>query len=97
MLPKVDIISRLAIILEEELNSNNIISLYNNIEMPLTLVLSKMEINGISLDKVTTKLELELTESLLRLTNEIYIIAGKEFNIASPKQIGEVLFEELKL
>ena len=95
---KVDIISRLAIILEEELNSNNIISLYNNIEMPLTLVLSKMEINGISLDKsYLQKLELELTESLLRLTNEIYIIAGKEFNIASPKQIGEVLFEELNL
>ena len=44
---KVDVISRLAIILEEELNRNNIISLYNNIEMPLTLVLSKMEINGI--------------------------------------------------
>ena len=95
---KVDIISRLAIILEEELNSNNIISLYNNIEMPLTLVLSKMEISGISLDKsYLQKLELELTESLLRLTNEIYIIAGKEFNIASPKQIGEVLFEELNL
>ena len=95
---KVDVISRLAIILEEELNRNNIISLYNNIEMPLTLVLSKMEINGISLDKsYLQKLELELKESLLRLTNEIYIIAGKEFNIASPKQTGEVLFEELNL
>ena len=95
---KVDVISRLAIILEEELNRNNIISLYNNIEMPLTLVLSKMEINGISLDKCyLQKLELELKESLLRLTNEIYIIAGKEFNIASPKQTGEVLFEELNL
>ena len=95
---KVDVISRLAIILEEELNRNNIISLFNNIEMPLTLVLSKMEINGISLDKsYLQKLELELKESLLRLTSEIYIIAGKEFNIASPKQIGEVLFEELNL
>ena len=95
---KVDVIFRLAIILEEELNRNNIISLYNNIEMPLTLVLSKMEINGISLDKsYLQKLELELKESLLRLTNEIYIIAGKEFNIASPKQTGEVLFEELNL
>ena len=95
---KVDVISRLAIILEAELNRNNIISLYNNIEMPLTLVLSKMEINGISLDKsYLQKLELELKESLLRLTNEIYIIAGKEFNIASPKQTGEVLFEELNL
>ena len=95
---KVNVISRLAIILEEELNSNNIISLYNNIEMPLTLVLSEMEINGISLDKIyLQKLELELKESLLKLTNEIYIIAGKEFNIASPKQIGEVLFEELNL
>ena len=95
---KVDVISRLATILEEELNSNNIISLYNNIEMPLTLVLSEMEINGISLDKIyLQKLELELKESLLKLTNEIYIIAGKEFNIASPKQIGEVLFEELNL
>ena len=95
---KVDVISRLAIILEEELNSNNIISLYNNIEMPLTLVLSEMEINGISLDKIyLQKLELELKESLLKITNEIYIIAGKEFNIASPKQIGEVLFEELNL
>ena len=57
-----------------------------------------MEINGISLDKIyLQKLELELKESLLKLTNEIYIIAGKEFNIASPKQIGEVLFEELNL
>ena len=66
--------------------------------MPLTLVLSKMEINGISLDKsYLQKLELELTTSLSRLTNEIYTIAGKEFNIASPKQIGEVLFEELNL
>ena len=95
---KVDVISRLAIILEAELNRNNIISLYNNIEMPLTLVLSKMEINGISLDKsYLQKLELELKESLLRLTNEIYIIAGKEFNIASPKQTGEILFKELNL
>ena len=93
-----DVISKLAIILEEELYKNNIISLYNNIEMPLTLVLSKMEINGISLDKsYLQKLELELTTSLSKLTNEIYNIAGKEFNIASPKQTGEVLFEELNL
>ena len=94
----VDLISKLAIILEEKLNKNNIVSLYNNIEIPLTLVLSKMEINGIKLDiSYLQKLETELTKSLSTLTEQIYSIAGKEFNIASPKQTGEILFEELNL
>ena len=94
----VDLISKLAIILEEKLKKNNIISLYNNIEIPLTLVLSKMEINGIKLDiSYLQKLETELTTSLSTLTKQIYSIAGKEFNIASPKQTGEILFEELSL
>ena len=94
----VDLISKLAIILEEKLKNKNIISLYNNIEIPLTLVLSKMEINGIKLDiSYLQKLETELTTSLSTLTKQIYSIAGKEFNIASPKQTGEILFEELSL
>tara|TARA_B100001093_G_scaffold519883_1_gene611125 strand:+ start:34579 stop:37305 length:2727 start_codon:yes stop_codon:yes gene_type:complete len=94
----VDLIYKLAIILEEKLRDNNIISLYNNIEIPLTLVLSKMEINGIKLDvSYLQKLETELTTSLSTLTEQIYSITGKEFNIASPKQTGEILFEKLNL
>ena len=94
----VDLISKLAIILEEKLKSKNLISLYNNIEIPLTLVLSKMEISGIKLDiRYLQKLETELATSLSTLTKQIYSIAGKEFNIASPKQTGEILFEELSL
>ena len=57
-----------------------------------------MEINGIKLDiSYLQKLETELTKSLSTLTEQIYSIAGKEFNIASPKQTGEILFEELNL
>ncbi len=85
-------------IFEEKLVSENMQELYNDIELPLTSVLAHMEIDGVLVDKDTLdsmgedfKIKIELVEK------EIYNYAGIEFNISSPKQLGEVLFERLGL
>ena len=72
--------------------------LYENIEHPLIKVLAKMEIAGIKCDADILKKESnELEESISKIEKEIYELAGVEFNISSPKQLGEVLFEKLAL
>lgn len=82
----------------DKLKETNQVELFNNIEMPLVEVLADMQYNGIHADKkelikfgVTLKTEIE------KLTREIYDLAGEEFNINSPKQLGTILFEKLKL
>lgn len=72
--------------------------LYNEVEVPLINVLSKVERNGVRLDvSVLETMSKELEEETLVLEQKIYEQAGAQFNIASPKQLGEILFEKLEL
>lgn len=72
--------------------------LYEKIEMPLVKVLADMEITGVKVDKsVLDEMKAETKKKIDILTDEIYELAGMEFNIASPKQLGEVLFEKIGL
>ncbi len=92
------IILRLKPILEEELKKRSLWELFLQVEMPLSLVLARMEFAGVSIDKeVLKKLSLELSKRIEELIREIHKQAGKEFNINSPKQLSGILFEELKL
>ena len=82
----------------KELNSEDSLELFNKIEMPLINVLSDMEYNGINIDtKVFDSMKEEVEIKLEILTKDIYNIAGIEFNINSYKQLGEVLFDKLKI
>ena len=81
-----------------ELKDLEMYDLYKNIEIKLSKVLANMEITGFVTDiKVLEKLKTEIDEVLEGLTTEIYEFAGSEFNINSPKQLGEVLFKDLGL
>ncbi|CAM1334202.1 DNA polymerase I [Tenacibaculum aestuariivivum] len=82
----------------KELESGNVTTLFNTIETPLVAVLSAMEIEGINLNvPFLNELSIHLTNDIERLEKSIYKQAGEEFNIASPKQLGIVLFENMKL
>ena len=82
----------------EKIKENNSLDLYLNIEMPLLYVLADMEVTGIKCNSdVLREMSLELEAKLDLLTNEIYNLAGMTFNIGSPKQLGEVLFEKLEI
>lgn len=83
---------------EPLLNESNLFDLLTGVEAPLVPVLAHMEIEGIKVDKeYLQKLHNEFTEKLLNLEKEIHELAGREFNINSPSQLGTVLFEELGL
>ncbi len=82
----------------KELESGNVTKLFNEIETPLVSVLSAMEIEGININSEFLKgLSVELAKDIDRLEKSVYEQAGEEFNLASPKQLGIVLFEKLKL
>ena len=82
----------------KELESGNLTKLFNDVELPLVSVLTAMEIEGINVNTDFLKeLSVALTEDINRLEKGIYEQAGEEFNIASPKQLGVVLFENMKL
>ena len=84
--------------LKDKMIEHNVIDLYNNIELPLSTVLAKMELNGISVDsKILEDMKIEIKNQIDIITEEIYKQAGTEFNISSPKQLGEILFEKLNL
>jgi len=81
------------ILAEKQLND-----LFDKVEMPIISILSEMEIAGICVDeKVLQDLSEEFGEKLGLLEKEIHILAGREFNINSPKQLGQILFVDLKL
>lgn len=83
---------------EAELGEANIQKLFDDIEIPLLKVLAAMELEGINLDKDFLKtLSVQLESDIKTLENEIYEAAGETFNIASPKQLGDILFEKMKL
>ncbi|WP_445748502.1 DNA polymerase I [Polaribacter sp.] len=82
----------------KELETGNVTKLFNEVELPLVSVLTSMEIEGININiEYLKELSVKLTEDIDRLEKAIYTQAGEEFNIASPKQLGVVLFENLKL
>lgn len=81
-----------------QLKENELDKLFVDIEMPLVKVLASMEITGVSLDAKSVKDYAIILKKALIITQEkIYKLANKEFNIASPKQLGEVLFDDLKV
>ena len=81
-----------------ELKKEGLESLFTTIEMPLIYVLAEMEATGVTLDTVALKQSSgELTASMNKLEQEVYELAGAEFNINSTKQVGEILFDRLKL
>ncbi len=84
--------------LHEKLQELSMQSLYFDLELPLVFILSGMEKRGIKLDlKQLEALDEEFSSRIEVLTSEIYDLAGEEFNINSPKQLGEILFNNLKL
>lgn len=81
-----------------ELDNEDMLHLFKDIEMPLVRVLAKMEMNGIRVDTDTLDIiKNKLEEKLNVLSSKIYDLAGIEFNISSPKQLGEILFEKMDL
>ena len=83
--------------LARDLN-DNLKKLFEEVEIPLVEVLATMEYNGVKIDVPTLEsMSVELREASAKVEDEIYEIAGATFNIASPKQLGEILFEKLKL
>ena len=93
-----DVTFRLKQILEKELKENALENLFYEIEMPLLKVLAVMERTGVRIDSEALRQSSEiLTQDMLLLEKEIHDMAGFEFNVSSPAQVGEVLFDRLKL
>jgi DNA polymerase-1 len=93
-----DLIQQLSHPFKKELNRDDLAKLFYDIEMPLMKVLGDMELEGVSVDvPYLQELAEELNTDIQKLEEEIYQAAGESFNIASPKQLGIVLFETLKL
>ena len=84
--------------LKIELNKTDNLGLLQKLEMPLLKVLSQMELNGIAVDlEMLQKLSVEVNDSIKKVTKKIHELAGMEFNISSPLQLREVLFEKLDI
>ncbi len=93
-----DITLQLKNVFEPILSETNNTKLFREIETPLIKVLSSMEAEGVKLDsKALNNFSEELREQILEIQNEIYKLSDSEFNISSPKQLGEILFEKLKI
>jgi DNA polymerase I len=89
---------RLRLELEKQLSGKSLTKLFYDIEMPLVEVLAQMESNGIKIDlDILKNLSKDLEKRLIHLIEEIYTASGTQFNINSPKQLSQVLFEKLKL
>ncbi len=93
-----DVTWQLYEVLREELRKEQMEQLFEEIEMPLVRVLAEMEIAGVPVDvKALQTSAHSLEERIATLEEEIYTLAGMTFNVASPRQVGEVLFEHLKI
>lgn len=93
-----DVTLKLKKVLEKELKENDAEALFYEIEMPLVPVLVTIERNGVLLDTEALKASsAHFSAQLENIEKEIYALAGETFNIASPKQVGEVLFDKLKI
>lgn len=93
-----DITLKLKNVLEPKLKEAGLEKLFYDIEMPLIYVLAEMEMNGVRIDTESLKETSEvLTSRMKELEQRIHQLAGEDFNIASPKQVGEILFGKLKI
>ena len=93
-----DVTLKLKTILEKELHKEGLFNLFHDVEMPLVNVLARMERNGARIDTATlSDTSLLLSQRLRDIELEIKQLAGVDFNISSPRQVGEVLFERLKI
>jgi len=93
-----DITLQLKNVLQPKLVEAAVERLFNDVEMPLIPVLAEMECNGVRIDTAALKETSQVfTERMLQLEQEIYQAAGKTFNVASPKQVGDILFGEMKI
>ena len=93
-----DVTLKLKQVLENELETNGVKKLFEEIEMPLVPVLAYMERNGVRIDTEALKeTSRHFTTRMNQIEEEVHQLAGMEFNIASPKQVGEVLFDRLKI
>ncbi len=93
-----DITLQLKNVLQPKLVEAGVERLFNEVEMPLIPVLAEMECNGVRIDTAALKETSQVfTERMLQLEQEIYQAAGKTFNVASPKQVGDILFGEMKI
>lgn len=93
-----DITWRLAGLLSPRIAEESLKGLFTDLEMPLVEVLAAMEMNGVKIDaELLGRMSIEIDEKMRSLTTRIHALAGREFNINSPKQLAEILFEELKL
>ena len=93
-----DVTLKLKNILADKLKEKECEELFYNIEMPLVPVLTKMEYDGVCLDTESLKESAKrFTEELINIEKEITELAGQEFNISSPKQVGEILFDKMKI
>ena len=93
-----DITLKLKNILEPKLKETNTESLFYEIEMPLVPVLAEMEMNGVLIDTESLKeTSILFTERLVEIERHVYELAGEEFNISSPKQVGDILFGKMQI
>jgi len=93
-----DVTLRLYNFLMARLNEEKLNKIYEAFEKPMVKLLSKLEFNGIKVDDIyLKKLSENFEDKLKKIEKEIYSISGKEFNIASPKQLGEIIYNELKI
>ncbi len=93
-----DVTLKLKNVFEKKIEENNLSQLFYDVEMPLVKVLADMEAEGVKLDVEALKQSSqELTTLLIDLENEIYQMAGVQFNINSAKQVGEILFDRMKI
>ena len=93
-----DVTLRLKNVLEKQLHEQGAYDLFHDIEMPLVPVLAQMEFNGVRIDTDALRETSALyTQRLQEIEQDIYSLAGQPFNISSPKQVGEMLFDTLKI
>ncbi len=93
-----DVTLRLYNLLLERVNNEKLKKIYEVFEKPMVKLLSKLEINGVKVDDIyLKKLSKKFEERLKKIEKEIYEVSGKEFNIGSPKQLGEIIYNDLKI
>ena len=93
-----DVTLRLYENLKERLDQEKLNKIYEFFEKPMVKLLAKLEANGIKVDaNYLKKLSQQFEKKIIKIEKDIYSLAGKEFNIGSPKQLGEIIYNELKL
>jgi DNA polymerase I len=95
---RADFLLRVAPVLREEIEKLGLLGVYENIDLPLAPVLARMEAAGVRVDPVELdRISTKTTEEIVKLEESIYALVGFEFNVGSPQQLAEVLFDKLNL